>query len=184
MIEAFGPKPTKVTLLSRRLIVAKGKIIRSRPGTFDMKVNGRVTTVPYAAVLEMQGGGQSISFVPASDARNYGYWHDVGSIYPASRILVLTTDGKLVKGFSNSITETLLVMIDEKGRERVEIPRDKILAVYGLMGGYGGVKAGASKGAEGMHTGSQPLLSGLFAGVGALVGLAKSDGRPVLVYSR
>ncbi|HEX6124272.1 MAG TPA: hypothetical protein VFZ23_02760 [Pyrinomonadaceae bacterium] len=184
VVESFGQRPTKVTLLSRSLIVAKGKIIRSRDGSFDLRINRRVTTVPYGAVLEMQGGGQSISFVPKSQTRNYGDWRDVGHIYAATRILILTVDGSSIKGFSNSITDRLLIMIDEKGRERVEVPVDKILAVYGLIGGYGGVKAGASKGEEAMHAGRDKLLGGVFTGIGALIGLAKSDGRPILIYSR
>ena len=185
MVEGFGDKAAKVTLLSRSLIVAKGKIIRSRDGSFDLRINGRVTTVPYAAVLEMHGDGRSVSFVPESEARNFGEWRDIGHIYAATRILVITSDGSHVKGFSNSITDTQLVMIDEKGRERVDVPREKIIAVYGLIGGYGGVKAGASKASDGLHTGGRDkLLGGVFAGVGALAGLVKSDGRPVLVYSR
>jgi hypothetical protein len=67
----------------------------------------------------------------------------------------------------------------------VDVPRDRVVAVYGLVGGYGGVKKGASKGSEGLHTGSRDKLPGLvFAGVGALVGLVKSDGRPILIYSK
>ncbi|MEP7148084.1 MAG: hypothetical protein ABI857_04310 [Acidobacteriota bacterium] len=185
VVEGYGQKPTKVTLLARRIIVAKGKIIRFRDGSFDLKIRRRVvTTVPYDSVLEMSGGGTSLSFVPASSARNYGSWEDVGGVYPNSKILIVRKDGKSVKGFSNSITEDRLIMIDEKGRERVEVPREEILAFYGLVGGYGGVKAGASKGAEGMTTGRDHLLDGIFAGLGALVGLAKSEGRPVLIYSK
>ena len=94
-------------------------------------------------------------------------------------------DGKSLKGFSNSATESALVIVDANGRERIDIPRDRVVAFYGLLGGYGGVKKGASKGAEALHTGSRDKLPGLvFAGVGALVGLAKSDGRPVLIYSK
>ena len=75
-------------------------------------------------------------------------------------------------------------MIDEKGRERVDVPRDRIVAVFGLIGGYGGVKKGAAKGTEGMTGRTDVLPAGIFAGIGALVGLVKSDGRPVLIYSR
>ena len=76
-------------------------------------------------------------------------------------------------------------MVDKNGRERVDVPRDQIAAVYGLMGGYGGVKAGASKGSEGIATGSRDKLPNLVAtGVGALLGLAKTDGRPILMYSK
>src|SRR5829696_7155413 len=176
VIQGFGQKATKITMLSRSLIGAKGKIIKTRKDSFDLKSRGRITTVPYAAVLELQGGGQSLSLVPERTTRNHGSWEDVGRIYPSTKIFIIFTDGNSVKGFSNSTSETRLVMFDEKGRERVELPRDQILAVYGLIGGYGGVKSGASKGAEGMATGSREttLLGAVFAGIGALVGLAKS----------
>jgi hypothetical protein len=185
IVESLEPKRAKVTLLSRRLIGVKGKIVRSRADSFDLKVRGRVTTVPYLAVLEMLGGGRSISFVPADDSPNHGAWADIGNIYPATRIVVLLSNGKSVKGFSNSITETKLVMVDEKGRERVELPREQIACVYGLIGGYGGVKSGASKGVEQTTASGRDKLPGLvYTGISALTGLAKSDGRPILVYSK
>jgi hypothetical protein len=184
MVESFGQKKTSVTVLTRTLIAAKGKVIRSRPDSFDLKRGRQTTTVPYRNVLEMQGGGSAVSFVPEPAARNHGSWNDVGRIYPATRILVVYTGGKSAKGFSNSVSETHLIMIDEKGRERVDVPRDRIVAVYGLIGGYGGVKKGAAKGTEGMTGRTDLLPAGIFAGIGALVGLVKSDGRPVLIYSR
>jgi hypothetical protein len=59
------------------------------------------------------------------------------------------------------------------------------VSTYALLGGYGGVKKGASKGAETLHIGGRDKIPGLVAtGVGALLGLIKSDGRPILIYSK
>ena len=177
LVRSFGPKPAKVTVLTRGLIVTRGKIVRSRETSFDLKQNGGVTTIFYEHVLELGSNKGSISFVPERATRNHGDWLDVGLIYPGTKILIVYPDGKTVKGFSNSVSETSLVMIDEKGRTRVDVPREEILAVYGFVGGYGGVKSGASKGAEGMTNDRDVLLDGIFAGIGARLVL---DGRPVV----
>jgi hypothetical protein len=111
---------------------------------------------------------------PIQAARAHGAWSDINQVYAGTKILVVLTDGKSLKGFSNSATESALVIVDANGRERIDIPRDRVVAFYGLLGGYGGVKKGASKGAEGLSTGSRDKLPGLvFAGVGALVGLVQ-----------
>ena len=185
LVRSFGPGPTKVAILTRTMIATRGKIVRSRETSFDLKHNDGVTTIFYDNVLELGSEKGSISLVPDRASRNHGSWSDVGRIYPGTKILVVYNDGSTAKGFSHSITETVLIMVDKNGRERVDVPRDRIQAFYGLIGGYGGVKAGASKGAEGIHTGSRDKLPNLVAtGVGALIGLAKSDGRPILIYSR
>ena len=184
LVQSFGPKPTKVTVLTKAMIVTRGKIVRSRETSFDLKHNGGVTTIFYSGVLELGSKKGSVSFVPDRAARNHGDWKDIGLIYAGTKILVVYADGNSMRGFANSVSETSLIMVDEKGRTRVDVPREKILGVYGFVGGYGGVKAGASKGAEGMTNDRDVLLDGVFAGIGALVGMAKSDGRPILVYSR
>ena len=183
-VSGLSERKTTVALLTRRLIPMKGKFLRSRADSFDVRVARVVNTIPYSYILEMKAGAAEISFVPDIATRNHGGWEDVGRIFPGTRILVVYTDGKSAKGFSNSVSQTHLIMIDEKGRQRVDTPREKIVAVYGLLNGYGGVKKGASKGAEGMTAGNNQLLDGVFAGIGALVGLVKSDGRPILIYSK
>ena len=184
IVEGFGPKATKVTLLTRELIVFRGKVIKVRERSLDLKFSGRVITIAYDNVLELEGSGKFVSFVPDRAERNHGTWEDVRRIYPGTKILVVYADGKSGKGFSNSATKTHLIMVDNNGRKRVDVPSPNILAVYGLIGGYGGVKAGASKGAEGIANSRHALLGGVFAGIGALAGLVKSDGRPILVYSK
>ena len=184
LVQSLGPRPTKVALLTRQLIVTRGKIVRSRETSFDLKQTDGVTTILFENVLELASQKGSLSLVPDKAVKNHGRWEDVGMIYPGTKILLVYADGKSAKGFSNSISQTHLIMIDKDGRQRVDVPREQIAAVFGLIGGYGGVKAGASKGAEGMTNDRDVLLDGIFAGVGALVGMVKSDGRPILVYSK
>ena len=75
-------------------------------------------------------------------------------------------------------------MIEKKRFERFELPLEQVAAFYCLIDGYGGVKAGASKGVEAMGSGRDKLLGGVFVGIGALAGLVKSDGRPILMFSK
>lgn len=184
LVRSFGPRPTKVAILTKTMIVIRGKIVRSRGPSFDLKHNDAVTTIFYDNVLELGSGKGSVSFVVDRATRNHGRWEDVGRIYPGTKILIAYSDGKTGRGFSHSVSETHLIMFDKNGRERVDVPLEKVRTVYALIGGYGGVKAGASKGAEGMTNDRDVLLDGIFVGVGALVGMAKSDGRPILIYSR
>ena len=184
LVADFGKTRPKLTVLTRDLIVVRGKISGVGSDYFGIKLPRGGRVIPYSAVLEMSGGGQGISFVPNPGTGGYGSWSDAGSIFAGTRILVAFADGTSARGFSNSATATHLIMIDENGRQRVDVPREKIVAVYGLIGGYGGVKKGASEGAEAMHAGRDKLLGGILTGVGALVGLAKSDGRPILIYSK
>jgi hypothetical protein len=185
VVQGLGQKQTRASVLTRSLVFKKGKVVQTRDESFDLRVRkGVVPTISYADVLELDAGGKFVSFIPERTARNHGRWEDVGVIYPGTRILVIYPDGKSTKGFSNSVTKANLVMVDENGRQRVEIDRDNVLAVYGLVGGYGGVKKGAAKGVEAMNSSRDKLLGGVFVGIGALLGLAKSDGTPILIYSK
>jgi len=174
----------KTTVLLRSLAYAKGQLFHFDDDVFYLTTGKLDRRLAYKDVLEMRCGNSSVSNIPDPTEKPYGKWDDVGRVFAGTRIVVLLDDGKAVKGFANSSTASGLVIVDDKGRERVDIPRAKIVSFYGLLGGYGGVKKGASKGAEGMATGSDPILSGAFAGVGALLGLIKSDGNPILIYSK
>jgi len=174
----------KTTVLLRSLAYAKGQLFHFDDDSLYLTTGKLDRRLFYKDVLEIQCGDSSVSNVPDPTAKPYGKWEDVGRMFAGTRIVMLLDDGKSVKGFANSATASGVVIVDDKGRERVDIPRTRVVSFYGLLGGYGGVKKGASKGAEGMATGSDPILSGAFAGVGALLGLIKSDGHPILIYSK
>ena len=77
-------------------------------------------------------------------------------------------------------------MIDNKTNSRLDVPRDNVAAYFGLIGGRTDARAGAAKGSEGLlQPGGDPILGGIGAALGAIIGaLTKSDGRPILIYSR
>lgn len=174
----------KATVLTRRLVVYSGKIVAADEESFFLKVKKRSSPLKYADVLEFSGGGEQLSVVPELTKKPHGAWDDVNRVFPGTKIVIVTDDGKIIKGLSNSATAETVIFIERERHERMDLARDRVAAVYGLVGGYGGVKKGASKGAEGMTTGRDQFLDGVFAGVGALLGLVKSDGRPILIYSK
>jgi len=175
----------KAKVLTRRLVTHSGKIVSVYPDSFNLKVKKKIySTISYNDVLELSVDDQHVSIVPEETTKSHGAWEDIGRVFPGTRIAIVLDDGKTIKGFANSSTASSLVIVDDDGRERIDIPRNRVVAFYGLIGGYGGVKKGASKGVEGSTNRSDQLLTGVFAGVGALAGLVKSDGRPILIYSK
>ena len=184
LIQKLATRSGKATILTRRLVVYSGKIVAADEESFFLKVRKRSSPLKYADVLEFSGGGEQLSLIPELTKKPHGTWDDVNKVFPGTKIAIVTDNGKIIKGLANSATAQTVIVIDRERHERMDLARDRVVAVYGLVGGYGGVKKGASKGAEGMTTGRDQLLDGVFAGVGALLGLAKSDGRPILVYSK
>ncbi len=192
LIKNFGYKPQPVRVLLRSLIELEGKAVGATQDSFDLKGKGKRTLVRrvlYVDVLTFRGGGVLLNFIPTPTRKSYGLWDDINDLYPATPIAVVLTDGTVVEGWSNSATETHLVMTERGPHTRREIQREQIAAVYGLIGGCGGVKLGASKGAElGGSMGSarrDPLAAGVGAGIGAIIGaLIKNKGTPILVFSR
>lgn len=174
----------KATVLTRRLVVYSGKIVAADEESFFLKVKKRTSPLKYADVLEFSGGGEQLSLVPELTKKSHGAWDDVNKVFPGTKIVVVMDDDKVIKGLSNSATSEIVIFIERGRHERMDVARNRVVAFYGLVGGYGGVKKGASKGSEGMTTGRDQLLDGVFAGVGALIGLVKSDGRPILIYSK
>jgi hypothetical protein len=184
VVSVCAQERRKTNVLFRSLAYAKGRLFHFDDEFFYLTNGKQDRRLSYRDVLEMRCGDSFVSNMPDPSTKPYGKWEDVGRVFAGTRIVVLLEDGKSVRGFSNSATASGLVIVDDKGRERVDIARSRIVSFYGLLGGYGGVKKGASKGAEGMATGGDPLLSGAFAGIGALLGLVKSDGHPILIYSK
>jgi hypothetical protein len=183
-IQKLATRSGKATILTRRLVVYSGKIVAADEESFFLKVKKRSSPLKYSDVLEFSGGGEHHSLVPELTKKPHGAWNDVDKIFPGTKIIIVTDDGKIIKGLANSASGETIVFIERDHHERMDLAQNRVAAVYGLVGGYGGVKKGASKGSEGMTTGRDQLLDGVFAGVGALLGLAKSDGLPILVYSK
>lgn len=176
----------KSTVLLRSLAYAKGRLFHFDDDSLYLTTGKLDRRLLYKDVLEIRCGDPSVSNIPDPSAKPYGKWEDIGRVFAGTRIVLLLDDGKAVKGFSNSATAAGMVIVDEKGRERVDIPRDRLVSVHALLGGSGGVKKNAGKASEGINTGSREgaLLAPAYVGIAALLGLVKSDGNPILIYSK
>ena len=176
----------KTTVLLRSLAYAKGQLFHFDDDLFYLTTGKLDRRLPYKDVLEIRCADSSVSNIPNPTEKPYGKWEDIGRVFAGTRIVVLLDDGKSVKGFANSATTSDLVIVDEKGRERVDIPRTRVVSFYGLLGGYGGVKKNSSEAAKEIGTAGREgiLLAGPYVGLMALLGLVKSDGNPILIYSK
>jgi hypothetical protein len=186
LVSECAPARPKVSVLFRSLVTSGGRLVKFDADSFYLKKNRRYYRSFYRDVLEFRCGGKFVSNVPDPSARAHGSWGDIRQVYGGTPILVILTDGRTVEGFSNSATDSHLIIIERKTHTRLDLPREEVAAFFGLIGGRGGVKTGAAKGSEGLlQPGGDPILGGVGAGIGAIIGaLAKSDGRPMLVYSR
>ena len=107
----------------------------------------------------------------------------IGVDFGGTKVLVMLADGRHIRGFSNSITDTHLVMLDSEAKRRLDIPRDQISAFVGFTLSRGGAKKGALRAANELHR--APILGALGMGIGAIVGaLTKVERGAVLIYSR
>jgi hypothetical protein len=176
----------KVSVLFRSLVSSEGKLTKFDEDSFYLKKGRKYFRSFYRDVLEIRSGDKFLSNTHDPSTPSHGAWSDINQIYPATRILVVLTDGRIIKGFSNSATASQLIMIDNKTDIRLDVPKDQVAALFGLIGGNGGIRSGAAKGSEGLlQPGGDPIVGGIGAVIGAIIGaLTKSDGRPVLVYSR
>jgi hypothetical protein len=185
-IRECAPARKKVNVLFRSLVESDGRLVKFDADSFYLKKGRKYFRSFYQDVLEIHGCGKAVSFVPDPSARPHGSWSDVNRVYAGTKILVILTDGRSVEGFSNSATNSHLIIIDRKTDSRLDLPKERVAAFFGLVGGRRGAKAGASKGSEGLlQPGGDPILGGAGAAIGAIIGaLTKSDGRPLLIYSK
>ncbi|HSI87660.1 MAG TPA: hypothetical protein VK918_01310 [Pyrinomonadaceae bacterium] len=186
---AYPGKTDDVSLMLRSLVQLKGPIERIETDTFDLRFRtkgGKLVfqTIRYADVMYLRYGSTELNFIPPPDKKQHGSWTDINEVYPGTRIFIILEGDRGFEGWSNSVKGEKLIVLNDHANEAVEIERESVVAFYGLIGGYGGVKKNASKAAKGMAAGRDQLLGGIFVGAAALFGTIKSDGRPILIYSR
>ena len=177
---------SRANVLSRSLVNAQGQLTKFDDESLYLKKNKRYVRILYRDVLSVRCRDRSVNHIPDPSTRPHGAWRDINQVYPGTGILVVLSDGSIVKGLSNSATETHIIIFDRKTKARRDIERESVSAFYGLLGARGGVKAGASKGTEGaLPSQTDPLFTIAGAGIGAIIGaITKTDGRPILIYSR
>ncbi len=189
-LNSDNAKKADVELLLRSLVQLKGRVLIAKEDSFDFrfKTKGGTKTsksINYDDVVYLKHKDKVISSIPSFDASPFGYWDDIKQIYPGTRIVVMLEGNRTFEGWSNSAIGDKLIVLNEKADKTVEIERKDVVAFYGMLGGYGGVKKNASKATEGMSSsGGNQLVGGALVGVAALLGMIKSDGRPILIYSK
>jgi hypothetical protein len=186
LVDQCGPARSKTTLITRSLVKAEGKLAKFDAESLYFKRDRRYFRTLHRDVLEIRCQDRTVSHVPDPLTRPHGAWSDINQVYAGTKIVVVLTDGTSVKGMSNSASDTHIIMFDPETNARRDIPKDNVAAFIGVIGAGGGARSGAAKGSEGMlDVGRDPILSLAAAGIGAIIGaILKSDGRPVLVYSR
>lgn len=183
-----GDEP-RASILFKSLVSVDGRILGADRSAFYLRFrtkggNRVMNSFRFEDVLYIKVGKEELNLLPAPAARPYGNWDDIKKIYPGTRIFVVLEGNRTFEGWSNSATGEKLIVLNENAKETVEFDCSNVIAFYGMLGGYGGVKKNASKAAEGMSSGRDKLLGGMLVGAAALLGMAKSDGQPILIYSK
>lgn len=186
LVDQCGPGRSKATLITRSLVKAEGKLAKFDAESLYFKRDRKYFRTLHRDILEIHCQDKTVSHVPDPLKSPHGAWGDINQVYAGTKIVVVLTDGTSVKGMSNSASDTHIIMFDPQTNARRDIPRDQVAGFIGVIGGGGGARSGAARGSEGMlDVGRDPILSLAATGIGAIIGaILKSDGRPILVYSR
>jgi hypothetical protein len=177
-----------VALLLKSLLEFRGKVSSSSNEGFELRFKNKEgkklrKSFAYSDVLALNGGGEQLSLIPVVTKKPHGNWHDIGKVFPGTKILIALNDGRHIKGYSNSVNETHLVLLDRESEQRLDLPRDNVVGLVAFTLSRGGAKKGAKWAAKELH--QAPILGAIGVGIGAIVGAVTKVGeRPILIYSR
>lgn len=201
----------KVEVVTRDLMEREGKIIAVEKDVFVVEPKERKPLVSitigakpapkryriaYRDVLQLEGKGGAISFVPNPALQPFADWDDVRSIGAGAFLQLHLQDGKKKHGvFMHSSDDNVTIL---RGNTMTETSRAEITRVYRISGDTRSLSAkligGASKGREitddilpilDPAARANPASLGIGAGVGALIYLLpKGDPARVLVYAK
>lgn len=187
-ISRLSSNNKNVALLLKSLLEFRGKVASLSNDEFELRFKNKEgrklrKSIAYSDVLALNGGGEKLSQIPAVAKKPHGEWHDIGKVFSGTKILISLNDGRHIEGYSNSINDTHLVLLDRESKQRLDLPRDQVAAFVAFTLSRGGAKKGAKWAAK--ELGSEPILGALGMGVGALIGaLTKVGEQPILIYSR
>ena len=152
--------------------------------------------VAYTEVLELRGGGFSLSFIPDQRLSPYGSWEAVRWLEFGDRVEVVLAGGERLKGRVNEATEAALSLLNPDGTTS-EHDRQEVARVFRIGDGAGGAGAGAAGGmARGMRVRSPARTrqgdavasvagAGVGAGIGAVAGAARKKGpKRLLLFAK
>ena len=187
-ISRLSSNRKNVSLLLKSLLEFRGKIVSLSDDEFGLRFKnkeGRTLrkSIAYSEVLALSGGGERLSQIASVSKKPHGNWQDIGKVFSGTKILIILNDGRHIKGYSNSVNDTHVVLLDRESEQRLDVRREQISGFVAFTLSRGGAKKGAKWAAKEM--GSHPILGGLGIGLGALVGaLTKVGEQPILIYSR
>ena len=187
-ISRLNSNKKTLTLLLNNLLEFRGKVVDVTDKEFVLRFRNKERktirkTIAYSEVLALNGGGEKFSLIPAVTKRPHGNWHDIGKVFSGTKIVVALNDGRHVRGYSNSVNDTHLILLDRESKQRLDLPREGVTGFVAFTSSRGGAKKGAKWAAKELH--QAPILGAFGVGIGAIVGaLTKVEGQPVLIYSR
>jgi hypothetical protein len=162
-------KKTKVEIITRDLRNLEGKIIGVYEDDFVIEAKqpkkrsitiisiGNVpsnrkplVTIKYRDVLQIEGKGAVLSFVPDPKLTPYSEWNAIPTVGVGAMLQVHTKDGKKTHGvFTTWAYDRLRLM---RGNAQTEIQKEEIVRIYQLTGDLDGLAAklfgGGRRGAE------------------------------------
>lgn len=209
----LGRTKPKVEIVLRDLTEVKGKIVGLYADSFAVKMKGpkkplftitiigkRPTNakgalfIKYEDVLQLESKGVALSFVPDPKRLPYATWDDVRAIGVGETLHIETIDGKRHGGvFMNASTDSLSLM---RGNTKSDFDRKKIVRVFRVRGGSGGVSNAVRAGQKGRditdeilpigdaRARAHPAAQGIGAGIGALLYLLPKGTKRILVFSQ
>ncbi len=189
---SVAKRPT-LSITLRTLATMEAVLISVSEDSFAVAVKkmpdwSKDRVIHYSHVLAISGPGIAVSFVPDPASTPYGTWADVQGIGQNQNIGIVLASGKDMHGRFGGATETEFTLLGATYDAVLEIPRASIVRVFGMNRGRSGVKEYTLKGLKsGSQVGAPEALVTMpvFAGIGALFGLAKQKGESIiLVYSK
>ena len=118
LVYECGPSMPKATLLTRSLVRAEGKLAKFDVDSLYIRRDRKYFRTLYRDVLEIECRDKSVSNVRDPLTRPFGEWKEINQVYAATKIAVVLTDGTIVKGRSNTATDSHLVIFDTQTNTR------------------------------------------------------------------
>ena len=209
-IAASGDRRVRIVL--RDLRPMAGKIARVRSHSVDLepvrqkkalitigpkrRKDSPARNILFRDVLQLEGDGLAMSFIPHPKKPNHGSWDELREIGVGEFLQVELLDGSRRHGVFASVDDTHITVV--RGDKYIRLDRNEVVRLFRVAGA---TKSLASKLAKGAKAGAKvsdelfpiydpqaianPAALGLGAGIGALLYLIpRGSATRVLVYSQ
>ena len=214
-VERIAASPDReIELVTRDLREIKGKVsavgatafklepIRSKSALITLSTKRRKNQVPpppliyFKDVLQLEGDGLTISFVPDPNKVPHGSWAELREIAVGEFLQIHLKDGTKRHGVFRNTDDTSVTVV--RGNNTVRLERQDVARLYRVGGDTRGLAAKLAKGGQAgakvtdailpindPRAIANPAALGLGAGIGALLYLLpKRSVKRVLVHSQ